>query len=1660
MQLGFRFAMTRLVRFVAVGASFLVSAIVIASCGAKDDAITENPSSIAEVSPQNTAETSNREVLQGAERVSGGVVERAVSGASTDLMSSDHDLDKNPAPFVPPLPESETFTVTDPNDRYSFSATAEEKTGLTLAVLKVEDEKEVVITKARIYGFATGTVAIEDVSLTPGDYRLVLSKDTPVEATTRIGKSPAPNETLSDLATKQAPTLITSDTLGLRQPGQYFLRPEALSDTSLSTVLLTFEGGMSSLFLYDASGAMISDRRGASPLRMTGIAGNGLYIGVVSGASGSDETKWRLTIDDTQTDILTPEGADNQLLDSAKLTAGTPERNGWLDMRDSDSFILPSAPASDGLFYLDYNGPRATLSVAVEGRSITVVDHKAALGPFLDRQATTLSINAVDTGPYTLTRRPEAADPDRAVEPDGGKALRVFSPDQRIDGEFSFDGDQDVIRFDLGTQAQMWRVMIVGETIQSVSLQTPIEALFSRKEHPTRTRKRFRMPDVYVGGGFLDVILGGQAGTYKVFVKPLGSIPLTSEREPNYPVPRRVVMGQDYKGVLETADHDTFSFFLEKPVTVRVTLDTPPGARYHGNVSTFGFDRAGASNRFEFGSDVGEVIIDLPAGEHALNLRPKQGSPAEYTLNIDYLTPFKNPPDTRIVSVDLVPTVRAYSRFAQTVPLTVKWENTRTANTSFDIWSPYSGIILDENGSVEAPTLMIKPDMPTGKKTVWLISKSGRNVTGYNKVTINSAAKNPLQNPYTFAENPENMKGGINVGLTALGAEWVPQPDYPLDSETGALVGPNPANAGNLKALNDGLRPSESTNFGKGSYTTSLSNNSDQILSPILDLAGDNPVPLSGIVLTNRATGLNNFSEFVLETSMDGTRWVPVLNGILTEWGQRQYFPLSGDNIEARFIRLKPVMANKGPYMLTELEVIAVPGLSGLSAINLAQADLGAMGRSDSTWIYARDFLLGLGPRDAKAGYFNMSDEAWTDTGLILTFKNQSVVDIETIAFHYGQDAQNQSTVPAKFARVMGSMTGPAGPFREVAILELPDDFGPGSVFKAQLPERARLNTLKIEYAPKDNTSQYVDVPVRYDVFEGAESEDYRSALGFGPEFSARPIGDGRVTQEGIVYNGDETAIDRPKQAYLGAVEFSKTKNVWTVPSVEGQNTVRLSVIGERGFYPKIESQNDSGALLEPLEIIDFEASGRRDYVFSLAAGQLSVVVSEPPRSTVFLVDQSSSMTTFISQIRRSIIDYSDMMVPQQDRVQFQALGREWFSQDWVDDPQIVRRLLLDYHLNGNSNAETGLAAAADKLDEIDGLRSIVIVTDADAGPSDGLVKKLKDTQSRIFVVKVSSASMWGNPRMSSALATQWSEVSGGDVFYVSRADDISKAYERISTRLLGEKTYQISAAYETRIINPGQLVTKRQERAEGEERADREAIHVLFDASGSMLKRTPNGRRIQIAKASVSDFIQGTTTETMKVGLRTFGGAPDTCETALQLRPEDGSSAAFLMALDTLRPQNNAKTPIAAALAELTDDLSGLDGQVRVLLITDGEETCDGDAETVIRALVASDLAERVDIVSFALDSEIDRSIYKRWADAGRGVYIDANDGDTLTQGLMATQDRRFEVWKAAERVASGIVGQAPIALDPGQYEFRSGDFTKRLEIKADKTVTVSVSD
>lgn len=241
-------------------------------------------------------------------------------------------------------------------------------------------------------------------------------------------------------------------------------------------------------------------------------------------------------------------------------------------------------------------------------------------------------------------------------------------------------------------------------------------------------------------------------------------------------------------------------------------------------------------------------------------------------------------------------------------------------------------------------------------------------------------------------------------------------------------------------------------------------------------------------------------------------------------------------------------------------------------------------------------------------------------------------------------------------------------------------------------------------------------------------------------------------------------------------------------------------------------------------------------------------------------------------------------------------------------------------------------------------------------------------------------------------------------------------------------------------------------------------AIEVILDASGSMLQRIDGERRIEIARDALVRLVSDVVPAGTPFALRVFGHREaDSCRTDLEIPLAGLNPASATTTIRGVQAMNLARTPIAASLRQVRTDLAGATGPLLVVLISDGEETCDDDPLAAIAELRAAGVDVRVNVVGFAIDEHQLREQFEAWARAGGGLYVEAQDRAELERAMAVTVELPFEVLRGEEVVATGVVNGEDVSLAPGPYRVRvlggSAPAEYPVEVTGGETRTVPVS-
>jgi hypothetical protein len=570
----------------------------------------------------------------------------------------------------------------------------------------------------------------------------------------------------------------------------------------------------------------------------------------------------------------------------------------------------------------------------------------------------------------------------------------------------------------------------------------------------------------------------------------------------------------------------------------------------------------------------------------------------------------------------------------------------------------------------------------------------------------------------------------------------------------------------------------------------------------------------------------------------------------------------------------------------------------------------------------------------------------------------------------------------------------------------------------------------------------FLEAPGAVRIIEQAADSSYRSILGEWGATGGRaihealqPIAPARAFEPAAHGSRARAAPLEPGKTVDGQVRLGRHEHWYRLQVPAGQNTLLIRLTGEPTVRTVLALEMASGDPL-PLRFI-----GRRSDLHSMEAvvepgSTVYLHVAEPPRNVVFAWDTSASVGAFLPVIYGAMAAYARDLVPGRDAANLMPFGAGLLMQDWHGEPYLVQTILNEYPRGESSSAAEGtLRRASEALGRRAGTKAVVLITDAATGREPQMWNSFERVRPRIFSLGLDSTGALGRyPAREQDLLQDWARVNGGHYAHVGSEGEMEVAFDRAATMLRGSAPYQLTVDAEFREApGPGTLEVRSGDGAG----LGSGAVLFILDASGSMLQRIDGRRRIEIAREVLVEAATRNLQPGTPVALRVFGHRePNACRTDLEipLQPLDPAKAGAV--IGRVEARNLARTPIADSIAKAESDLAKATGPKTIVLLTDGEETCDGDPEAVITVLVDKGFDMRLNIVGFALGDEALESQFEAWAELGGGRYFAASDRDRLGQAIEQALQVPFVVYDHAQiPVATGFVDGGMVDVPAGVY-------------------------
>ncbi|MEO9321861.1 VWA domain-containing protein [Nocardioides sp. C4-1] len=212
----------------------------------------------------------------------------------------------------------------------------------------------------------------------------------------------------------------------------------------------------------------------------------------------------------------------------------------------------------------------------------------------------------------------------------------------------------------------------------------------------------------------------------------------------------------------------------------------------------------------------------------------------------------------------------------------------------------------------------------------------------------------------------------------------------------------------------------------------------------------------------------------------------------------------------------------------------------------------------------------------------------------------------------------------------------------------------------------------------------------------------------------------------------------------------------------------------------------------------------------------------------------------------------------------------------------------------------------------------------------------------------------------------------------------------------------------------------------------------LLLDSSGSMAEPAGGGQTKIAAARQALQGVVGSLPDEASVGLRVFGAKvfsrddPGSCEDSqVVVPPGTDNRPALEAAVGDYEPYG--ETPIPFALRQAAKDLGG-EGARSIVLVSDGESTCEPDPCEVAAELVEQGIDLQIDVVGLSVSGAA-RDQLECIADRGNGTYYDADDAGEIEEQLERVATRAVRPFVLTGTPVVGGPADAPAPVEVGDY-------------------------
>ncbi len=181
----------------------------------------------------------------------------------------------------------------------------------------------------------------------------------------------------------------------------------------------------------------------------------------------------------------------------------------------------------------------------------------------------------------------------------------------------------------------------------------------------------------------------------------------------------------------------------------------------------------------------------------------------------------------------------------------------------------------------------------------------------------------------------------------------------------------------------------------------------------------------------------------------------------------------------------------------------------------------------------------------------------------------------------------------------------------------------------------------------------------------------------------------------------------------------------------------------------------------------------------------------------------------------------------------------------------------------------------------------------------------------------------------------------------------------------------------------------------------------VVFDGSGSMNKKVDGKAKFEIAQEVMGNLVKDWN-EDIKLGLMVYGHRSKSCNDIEMVIPVGTANPKqFTDAIKQINPKG--ETPIAESLKQAAEKLNYIESPTTVILISDGEESCNADPCAMAKELEKKGINFTAHVIGFDVSGEKQAKALEQLkcvAKSTGGKFFEAKDSEALKTALTETAE------------------------------------------------------